>query len=382
MTARVTSPAIAVVQSESDLKTLLHALEPHMLLALDTESDGFFRYRARLCLVQVGAPGVTALVDPLAHVDLSPLWKLLADPAREVILHDAEQDVALLQRQHGATLGRIFDTQYASRLLGLAQVGLANVLNSFFGLTLDKGEQRSDWSRRPLSSRQVEYAAADVLHLVALREKLHAQLLEKDRLLMAQQSFERIRTRTIAEKPADLDAWRTLKDTRTLDAAARGALGALYVWREKTAVERDVAPFRVMGNETLVELARRRPADVASLSRVRGVSPVLAQGPDGQALLAAVAMAAPLEGPLLPPRPKETDEDRRIEERFEALRAWRVKAATAMGVEVGIIVSNAVLKQLARTPPTTAGELATVGDLLPWQSERFAAGMLEALKKA
>jgi ribonuclease D len=375
----VTSPSVVLVQSESDLLTLVRALEPHAVLALDTESDGFFRYRARLCLLQLAAPGVCALVDPLAHMDLAPLWKLLGDAGREVILHDAEQDVALIRRQHGATLGRIFDTQYASRLLGIAQVGLANVLNAFFGLTLDKGEQRSDWSRRPLSPRQTEYAAADVLHLVALRDRLHAQLMEKDRLSMAQQSFERIRTRTIDEKPVDLEAWRTLKDARVLDAAARGALGALYVWREKLATDRDVAPFRVMGNETLVELSKRRPADVPSLLKVRGVSPVLAQGPEGQALLSALAMAQPLDGPLLPPRPKETDEDRRIEERFEALRAWRVKAATAMGVEVGIIVSNAVLKQLSKAPPSSVQELSSVAELLPWQAERFAAGMMEVL---
>jgi ribonuclease D len=304
-------------------------------------------------LLQVGAPGRVGLVDPLCVADLSPLWRLLADPDRTVVLHDAEQDIAFLSRQHGVTLGRVFDTAYAARLLGMRQLGLAGVVLELFGIQLSKKEQRSDWARRPLSPGQLGYAALDVVHLGNIKGVLEARLAAMNRLHMALQGFERIRTRVIVEKPPDPEGWRNLKGARALGPPERGVLRAVYLWREALAAARDCAPFRVLMPDSLVEVARTSPMTSQALAKVRGLPPWLSRGREALSLLAAIAEAGPLTEPLFPARPAETEADRQEMARFEALRLWRAKAATQMGVEVGVVISNAQLRTLARAAPAS-----------------------------
>ncbi len=368
-----------LVNSPTTLAALVHAVSGATRVALDTESDGFYRYRPQLCLVQVAAGDVVALVDPLCGLDLTPLWTLLAQPGRESVLHDAEQDVSLLSRRHNLALGRIFDTQVAARFVGLPQVGLAGVASTLLGIHLDKGEQRSDWARRPLTDKQVRYAADDVLHLLRIQDALTEKLTSTGRLDMARQTFERVRTRVLPETPVDMEGWRRMKDARGLSALQKGALEAAWRWREEAAQARNVATFRVMGNEALLEVVRRLPADTKALAGVPGVGAGLANGPDGAALLERLALARPVDGPLLPPRPPETDEDRAADARFDALRAWRARTGAAMGLDVALLVTNAVLRELARTPPNSLEDLARL-DLLPWQLEHLGAPLLEALR--
>ncbi|MEW5853932.1 MAG: HRDC domain-containing protein [Myxococcota bacterium] len=373
-------PHPELISTPAALSALVDRLTPARRIALDTESDGFFRYRARLCLLQLASDDVEALVDPLALRDMAPLNALLADSTREIVLHDAEQDIALLRRHVGLTLGRVFDTSAAAKLLGIRALGLQSMLQDFLGVQLDKKEQRSDWGRRPLRPEQVSYAVLDVRYLLRLRDVLEQRLSTTGRHGYAQQEFNRIRQRVLVERPADLEAWRNLQGAKTLDPTGRGVLRAVFLWREQASAARDVAPFRLLSPETLVELARRRPTSRGELGEVRGVPQSVAGGQDADALLAAIREATPVTGPLLPPRPPETEEDRVLAARFEALRAWRAGVATQWGVDVGVIGSNALLKTLARLRPTTRDELSAVEDLLPWQLEQFGESLLTVLR--
>ena len=366
------------VNTQAEIEQLAALLADQPSVAMDTESDGFFRYRARLCLLQLAAPGVEALVDTLADVDLRPLATVLSDPHREVIAHDAEGDLALLATA-GIVPGKLFDTAQAARLVGGSQPGLATLAEAVLGIKMDKSEQRSDWGRRPLSEKQQHYALEDVRHLHTIRDHLIGQLTAAGRLDWAVQTFERVRLRTLVPKPVEPEAWRDMKGARDLDAAGRGLLRVLHAWREAVAQQMDVAPFRVIAPQAMVAAARKCPQTLAELVRAGGMHPQVARGPHAAALLAQLQAATPVDGPLHPPRPPPTQEALTADARFEALRALRSQQAKAMGVDVGALMSNQALRTLASAVPADLVAMAALDALLPWQLEAVGPAVLQVL---
>src|SRR5256886_10263090 len=169
-------------------------------VGLDTESNGFHAYFEKVCLLQIATPGADWAVDTLA-LGLSPLVPLLADPARECILHAAEYDVLCMKRDYGFRFGRIFDTHAAAKTLGIEKVGLHGLLADQLGVELEVDEQRSDWGKRPLSDRQLEYAFADVGDLIALRAKLGEQLPSRGLVEEAEAEFARLIAKAPRRRP-------------------------------------------------------------------------------------------------------------------------------------------------------------------------------------
>ena len=160
-----------LIDTPAALEKTLDVLAPHSRIACDTESDSFFAYKPKVCLIQLSVPGHDFLVDPLADLDLAPLGELVGDPDRVVIFHAAENDVIQLQHEFNWRMPGLYDTQIACFVLGLPPYSLAGVLEERFGVKLDKSQQRSDWAQRPLSSKQVEYAAEDTRYLIELHEE-------------------------------------------------------------------------------------------------------------------------------------------------------------------------------------------------------------------
>jgi ribonuclease D len=270
------------------LQRLLEVLRPEPVLALDTESNSFHVYRERVCLLQLSTPAQDFIVDPLA-VDVRPLGPLLCD-GRLTVLHGADYDVRCLKREFGWRLGRIFDTMIAARRLGRAGLGLSALVEARFGVKLAKANQRSDWGRRPLSAAQLAYAALDTHYLLPLAAELRAELETRAQLAEAEREFDRIAAAEPRERVFDPEGWRRLRGARELDPPGRRVLRALWLAREARAAEADRPPFKVLAEQAMVELARRRPASRGELERVPGVTPqVLRQL--GEAIVAALAEA-------------------------------------------------------------------------------------------
>ena len=182
------------------------AREP--LVAVDTEAASFHRFVDRIYLIQLSSRRETAIIDPLTVDDVSALGAMLADPAVEVVFHDADYDLRILDRDYGFHARHLFDTRIAAHLLGEPAVGLAALLEKHVGVTLDKKYQRADWSRRPLPPEMLEYAATDTRYLLALREQLRAALEARGRLSWAEEEFRAAGGRA-------LDAARRRTATRT-----------------------------------------------------------------------------------------------------------------------------------------------------------------------
>jgi ribonuclease D len=371
-----------MVGDEGGLARAAEAVAAEPRVALDTESNGFHAYSEQVCLVQIATPQADFAVDVLA-VGLGPLLPLLADPAREVVLHAAEYDVLCLKREWGVTLGHIFDTHAAAKVLGIERVGLGNLLSDELGVELTEDEQRSDWGRRPLSPEQIAYAFADVQHLLPLRERLGARLSERSLLSEAEAEFARLIAKEPRPRQFDPEGWQRMKAARTLDGRGRGVLREMYVLRDRRAREVNRPPFKVLSDLLLAEVARRQPRTEEEVLRIPGAQAAVLKRLAPQILEAVQAgqAGAPPARPRAERGPpwRRGGPDPEVEERYEKLRKWRKERADARKVEVQVIAPNAVLMAVARSAPRTLDDLARVEGMDPFRLEQYGQEILSTL---
>lgn len=276
------------VASADALARLVERLAAEPIVALDTESNSFHVYRERVCLLQLSTPSEDVVVDPLA-VDVRPLGEVLCD-GRETVLHGADYDVRCLKREWGWRLPRLFDTMAAARRLGAPGLGLSALVESHFGVRLSKTFQRSDWGRRPLTVEQLSYAALDTHYLLPLHRLLSGALEEKGAVAPAREEFEKISSVEPRERVFDPEAWRHFKAARALEPEGRAVLRALFIAREERARAVDRPPFKVLAEETMIHIAKRRPRSAEELARLPGVTPQVLKRM-GDVILAAVSGA-------------------------------------------------------------------------------------------
>lgn len=299
-------PALLVTTS-TELIDALDALRASEYLALDTEFMRESTYYAQLCLVQLASDDCVVVIDPLAKLDLNPLWTFLAERNRVKVLHAARQDLEVLSTANdGVAFGPIFDTQIAGALLGgAAQAGYATLVAERLGRSLGKEHTRTDWSRRPLSAEQLEYAADDVRYLAPLYRQLHAALADAGRL---EWLFEETREleRPGLHRVEPSDAWRRLKGLDRLQPAQRATAKLLAGWREALAIKVDKPRGWILADDALREMSERLPSTSEELERIRSLPPAVVRK-RGLELLSLIAQAQELAADepaaFTPPKP-------------------------------------------------------------------------------
>ena len=349
-------------------------------IALDTEGASFHRFVDRIYLLQVSAPGVTAVLDPLAIGTPPRMAELLQSRDVEVVLHDADYDLRLLHQDYGWHLTNIFDTRVAAQLLGIKAFGLAALLERYFGAKLDKKFQRADWSLRPLSAGMLEYAALDTAFLLDLRDKMKVELERAGRWSWAAEEFERLEgTHWDPEDPAT--AFMRMKGARDLARRELAVLGQVVAFRNTVAAELDRATFRVMGNEVLFEMAKLQPKSAAELGAIKGMPRGLLER-RAHEMLDAVQRGIALPEDALPkyPRSARWDKEPDFDERVNKLRAVREAAAAKLDLDPGVLASRDRLESIVRAKPATLEALAAVPDVRRWQVDVLGDAMLRALK--
>src|SRR5207253_6307565 len=287
---RAQQARVSYIDTPAALADAVATLRREPLVAADTEAASFHRYHDRIFLVQLASPSLTAIIDPLAIADLSPVGGLLDDPKVEKIFHDADYDLRILDRDYGFRARRLFDTRIAAQLAGEPAVGLAALLEKYVGVKLAKEHQKADWSRRPLPAPMLAYAAADTEHLPALREALRGRLLALGRLAWAEEEFTRLEDLRWTGTPEGEHAFLRIKGAKVLPPRQLAALRELYAWRESVAAEQDRATFRIIGNDALLAVAKALPRAAADLRGIVGLPDSLASR-HGTAMVGAVQRA-------------------------------------------------------------------------------------------
>jgi len=348
-------------------------------IALDTEGASFHRFVDRSYLLQLSTRRHHAVIDPLPIGVPSGLGALLEDPTVEVVFHDADYDLRLLQQDYGWQVRTIFDTRIAAQLLGYTAFGLAALLERFFEVKLDKKHQRADWSMRPLTEGMLDYAAQDTRHLLQLRDQLAAELERTGRSAWAREEFALLEgIRWQDEAPGT--SYLRVKGARDLTRRELAVLRELVPWRDAVAGSLDRATFRVLGNEQLLDIARTQPRTKEALAKVKGMPrAVLEQR--GEELLDAVTRALAVPEAELPkfPRAARWDRDPEFDARVSALKTARDAAAKRLQLDPGVLCSRDRLEAVARRNPATVEEVAEVNELRRWQVAELAEAFVEAL---
>ena len=369
-------PPPVLIDSPHAFGEMIAALSSQPLLALDTESDSLYRYFFKVGLIQISTPATDYLVDPLRLPDLTLLGDILADPAVEKVFHAAENDILMLKRDFSFRFANVFDTMLAARILGWKQVSLAALLAQHFDVTLDKRAQLTDWGHRPLDGAQLSYARLDTHYLLPLRDLLIVELRQRRRWREAQDAFAGLPQITYVEKPFDPDGFWRNKGARDLRGSELAVLRQLYLWRDEQARKLDRPPFKVLGDDRLVDLSRRQPTRLADL-------PLNPRQTDlfGRAILAAIAAGRNDPIPSLPPRPSNGNGRPTPEAlaRFDQLRAWRVRRAADRAVDADLILNNDALMTIARAAPATLEALAALGVMGAWKLEEYGPDLLRVI---
>jgi ribonuclease D len=269
-------PALAerMIVDKSDFLALVSDLGQCREFAFDTEFVGEDTYIPVLCLIQVATRDALYLVDPIAIQDVTPFWKLVADPANTVIVHGGREEVRLCRQWSGSPPGNLIDLQITAGMLGMGfPTGMASLVQTVLGHRLSKSETLTEWRARPLTLAQRNYAYDDVRYLLEINDRLNARLAELDRLEWAREEHARFVELTDPEIIAGREErWRKVKGSSQLDRRQLCLLRALHAWRETRAHEANRPVRTVMRDDLLVEISRRHPGRPGDLQMVRGLS--------------------------------------------------------------------------------------------------------------
>jgi ribonuclease D len=320
------------------------------------------------------------LVDPIALTDLAPLAPLFGDRARTLVMHAGDNDLVHLKRRYGLTFASVFDSAIAGRFLGLRALGLDVLLETYLGVALPPSRQKDDWSKRPLSPSQLVYAAADVLHLFALKARLVDELSRAGRLAWVEEECAALAAQPAPERPVDPLPWLGVKGARELPARGMAVLRALWALREDLALAADRPPFKILNEDTLLRIAQGLPRDAPTLGAIAGITPRVL-GRWGGAILDAVEAGLALPDIELPelPRPRRPTISGATSRRIEKLRRWRAGATARIGLEPGVVLPNRLITAIAEAAPRTLEELAWVDGVRRWRVETFGPELLAAM---
>ena len=351
MTQQSLTPPVWV-DKPTTFNQMVADLSAHPRIAVDTESNSLHAYRERVCLVQFSTPKKDYLLDPLLLQDLSPLAPLFADPKIEKIFHAAEYDLICLRRDFGFEFANLFDTMQAARVLGYQYVGLDNLLQEKFGVKMDKRHQKADWGARPLTPAQIDYARFDTHYLFQLRDKLENELREKGRYELAIEDFALACSVNGAKEKTNGSSWKRFASRKDVTPRELTILSELCICRDDIAEKLDRPAFKVISDDTLLDIARNLPEKDVDLAGIGLSSKQIHLW--GRDILAA--MRRGVEAPLVKREQPKLPSDALLR-RLEKLKNWRKNLAKEQAVESDIILPKSYLTKLAEDPPKSLKEL-------------------------
>jgi ribonuclease D len=334
------------IETNQDLEKFIAACAKASVLAIDTEFLREKTYYPQLCLLQLATDGQEAIVDPLAPIDLKALVPLLTDERVVKVFHAGDQDRAILYHELGAVVRPVFDTQRASLILGVSQqMGLATLVRHFCGVNLRKGESFSDWSQRPLTKTQIDYALDDVRYLPTVYKKMIAELTASGRLEWLEQDFQAMEDESRYRVDVR-EVWQKLKGVSSLRGSKLACVREIAAWREMVAQQRDLPRKWIIPDELLVEIAKHEPDSLDALFRIRGLKERLGRKWPNE-LLAAVSKARKLPPSEWPIVERPASIDMNTTAKIDLMNALLHHRAKELHIASSFLASHGELVKLA-----------------------------------
>ena len=378
---------LVMVEDQATLQRVAARLARCNAIGVDTEADSFYAYQEKVCLLQISDDEADYVIDPLAlKRDLSPLAPVFANPDIVKIFHGADYDIVSLKRDHGFAFHNLFDSLIAAQLLGLPKFGLADLIERYFGIQLDKAFQRHDWAARPLLPEHLEYARGDTHWLRAIRELMSRKLVTAGKMKPFAEECRILEGRTWQGKGFDPEGWTRVKGSAVLDDEGKRVLRALWAYRDGQARQLDRPTFKVIPDEILLAVATRLPRRTSELDAVIASKSGLRRRHE-RGLLDAVAAGLVDETPIaVPTREKPTGPKPRLvgraaERALNELKSWRNGRGGNPNTAAFTVASSGTLKNIALMRPRTLAELAAVADVRAWQVEAFGDEILAVLDR-
>ena len=359
------------IRERGALESLIEQIVMSKSVALDTEADSLHSYFEKICLIQLSLAGEQFLVDPLCSLDLSGLMDALGE--KRLIIHGGDYDLRMLRASLGfRPRGEVFDTMIAAQLLGIEQIGLGALIERHFGITIAKAEQKSDWSLRPLSEKQLRYATDDTRFLEPLAEQLSRELRGRGRIDWHTESCRAMVTSTGNDRIRDPEqAWR-IKGSARLTGRQLAYLRELWYWRDRHARTANIPSFKILGNEQISDLVLWADSHPAVPLEQGPKLPRHVRSSLRRTLEEAIARAARLE-PLQWPEPRKLQRPEappaEVTKLTDALRRECASIAEKLQIAAPTVAPKAALQAIARSRPHTIDEIVENGGLLRWQAE-------------
>ena len=382
---------LVMVEDAATLREVVDKLHRSPVIGLDTESDSSYAYQEKVCLIQLSDLDTDYIVDPLQIDDITVMAPLLADTSITKVLHGADYDIVCLDRDFDFQIHGLFDTLIAAQLLGMERIGLADLIERFFGIVLDKQYQRHNWALRPLEHEHVEYARGDTHFLLALEEIMRPRLRRMGRLRHLREECKILQRRQWSQKSFDPDGWMDIKRAGELDETGMRVLRRLYLYRDKQARKMDRPVYKVIPDSVLVSIAEARPGTPSELDKMFRRKSALRRR-HGDALLRLVEQGEEDDQPLPKPRRKTSGRAKpktKLRTRLRGRQAERVMASLKQWrndlvendptLTPYTVASNATLKWIASMRPHSIEELKQVPEVRRWQVRDFGEEILALL---
>jgi ribonuclease D len=359
------------VREPAALQALVVSVGAAARVALDTEADSLHNYYEKVCLIQLSVVGKHYVVDPLAKLDLGELAQALA--MKPLILHGADYDLRMMRASLSfRPRGEVFDTMIAAQLLGIEQIGLAALIEAFFGVTIEKSGQKSDWSRRPLTEQQLSYAVNDTRFLEPLAERLARELSERGRLEWHEESCRAMVESTGRDKTRDPDdVWR-INGAGRLTRRQLTYLREVWHWRDEHARRANRPAFKIFGNQQIFELIMWAESHPDEPLAAGPKLPRNIYGPLLTTLDEAIRRAAKMsesEWPEQKRRERGAPPSAASLKRMDDLRARCAHLAKDLGIAPSTLAPRAAIEAVARSGTRTVDEIMESGGLLRWQAK-------------
>ncbi|MBW3098754.1 ribonuclease D [Pseudohoeflea coraliihabitans] len=363
-----------MITTTAALEAACHRLAQSDYITIDTEFLRESTFWPELCLIQMASEEEALIVDPLADgIDLAPFFALMGDASVVKVFHAARQDIEIMVHRGDLVPHPIFDTQVAAMVCGFGEsVSYDQLINRLTGTQIDKSSRFTDWSRRPLSDKQLDYALADVTHLREAYKALKAELEAEGRTDWLTDEMAILESRETYEAPPE-NAWKRLK-LRLKKPQELCVLQAIAAWREREAQSRNVPRGRILKDDALYELAQQQPTTLEALSRLRSIPRGWERSQPGKALVAIIDEALQTPRDQMPKVPRRKHPPEGAQAANELLRVLLKMVSEQRNVAAKVIASGEDLDRIAAD-----GEEAEVAALSGWRREIFGAQALKLI---